>query len=236
MPKHGYNADPFMYYSGKEKLLYIVWKECKTSNTLKKAYYNALMYRTFDGKKWGPIKKLLDNSSPREAKITAPSLLCIEDSLYVFATDFEYERDPRKVLAHGRSGIAVWKSVNNLLDDPIFKYQKRIDQDYPQSFDYWHTEFIYDPYEKLYYSTVTNENGFDLLFGVSKDGFKFKYSTTPLISFKDKSHSRNLYKASLVATKDSIYFFYPKREHDRRAVHIYYSSLNKRELLDTMIN
>jgi len=231
----GYNADPSIFYDKVSNMMYIIWKECRTPNTISECNNNAIMYRTFNGYKLGDIKKLLDNCSDREIKLTAPTLIQIQDSIYCFATDFEHERDPKAKLARGRCGIAVWKNAITSLDSINFTYTGRKEQIYPEWFDYWHTEFIYDETENLYYSTVTNENGFDILFGISQDGFHYTYSDKPLISIRDKNHSRNLYKSSIVVIDDKVYVFYPKRSKNRRTVHIYCSCLDKRMLINNIL-
>lgn len=235
MPESGYNADPNIYYDRASNLMYIIWKECRTPNTVSESNNNAIMYRTFDGYKFSSIRKLFDNCSDSEIKLTAPSLIQVGDSIYCYATDFEHERDPKAKLVRGRCGVAVWKNASTTLDSINFTYRGRKEQTYQDGFDYWHTEFIYDEIENLYYSTVSNENGFDILFGVSQDGLHYTYSEKPLISYRDKNHSRNLYKSSIVVIGDNLYVFYPKRSKDSRTVHIYCSCLDKQILIKDII-
>ena len=163
--------------------------------------------------------------------LTAPSLIRIKDSIYCFATDFEYNRISGSEMPRGKCGIAVWKNNYTSLDTIDFHYSYKVTPDYIDKFDYWHTEFIRDTVDNMFLSIVTNEEGFDALVGMSKDGFHYKYLKEPLISFKDKHHSRNIYKGSIVVVNNRIYFFYPKRSTKNRSVHICYSSIDKDFLL-----
>jgi len=235
MPKSGYNADPNLYYDSESHLLYIIWKECNTPNTKQNCQNNAIMFRTFDGEKFGEIKKLFDNTNDGKVRVTAPTLIKIRDSVYCFATDFEHERQPGTLTPRGKSGIAVWHNGSLSLDTINFSYVMSKMPRYKEGFDFWHTEFIYDETDKAYYSVVTNENAFDILLGVSKNGFDYTYIDKPLISFTDKRHQRNLYKASLVSIKDKLYVFYPKRSKESRTVHLYYSSVDK-SVIDSCLN
>ena len=227
----GYNADPNLFYDSSSKLLYIIWKETNTPNTSEDHCNNAIMYRTFDGKQFGDIHKLFDNCSDSIVHLTAPSLIRIKDSIYCFATDFEYNRISGSEMPRGKCGIAVWKNNYTSLDTIDFHYSYKVTPDYIDKFDYWHTEFIRDTVDNMFLSIVTNEEGFDALVGMSKDGFHYKYLKEPLISFKDKHHSRNIYKGSIVVVNNRIYFFYPKRSTKNRSVHICYSSIDKDFLL-----
>lgn len=230
MPSRGYNADPNLHYDRDSKLLYIIWKECNTPNTNEESQFNAIMYRTFDGERFGEIRKLFDNTDDGSVRITAPSLIKVRDNIYCFATDFEHERTTGTLTPRGHCGIAVWENQSLSLDSISFRYIASMKPKYKEGFDYWHTEFIFDSNDNLYYSVVTNQNAFDVLLGISEDGFDYTYIDKPLISFTDKRHSRNLYKASLVSMKDKLYVFYPKRSKDNRSVHIYYATINKSEL------
>lgn len=232
MQEEGYNADPNLYYDEMSKILYIIWKETRTPNTSTEFNGNAIMYRTFDGVSFGPIQKLFDNCSEKEVFVTAPTLIQVKDSIYCFATKFEHERIAKERLPRGKCGIAVWKNDYITLDSVRFHYSKYYMPSYPDGFDYWHTEFVYDKEKKLFYSVVTNEDGFDVLVGVSTDGFNYTYSDTPLISFRGKGHPRNLYKASIAIVGDNLFFFYPKRSSVNRSVHIYCASINKQSFLD----
>ena len=225
----GYNADPNLYYDNESKELYIVWKEAYTENTLGGAKFNALMYRTFDGFSFGEIKKLADNCSPDIEYITCPTLMKVQDSLVCFATEFEFKRDPSQKLQHGKSHIALWKPSVVDKDSLGFEYASCLKQEYPENFDYWHTEFVFDSSSNKYLSVATDESGFNLLAGISFDGYHYTYSDKPLKSFHDSNHERNLYKASIVPMKDSIYIFVPKRLKGERRVHIYCASFNRTE-------
>ena len=228
MHKSGYNADPNLYYDQVSGKMIIVWKEAYTENTMGGAKFNALMCRTFDGYSFGKILKLADNCDPDVEYITCPTLLPVGDSIFCFATEFEYKRDSKKRLQHGRSNIALWRPKNMNIDSLSYIYCKCLKQEYPSSFDYWHTDFAYDSISGFYYSVVTDEDGFSLLAGRSMDGFHYEYSEKPLKSFHDKQHERNIYKASLVPTDNSIYVFYPKRLKGERRVHIYCAEFDRR--------
>lgn len=230
--KDGYNADPNMFYDKVSKKMIILWKEAYTENTKIEAKYNALMYRTFDGENFGEIRKLADNCSSEVEYITCPTLISIKDSLYCFATEFEYKRTDSKKLKHGRSNVALWKPTCTNVNSLWFEYSGCLMQNYRDDFDYWHTEFTYDSISDSYFSVVTDESGFHLLVGQSRDGFHYSYADKPLKSFHDNNHERNLYKASLVPMRDKFFVFYPKRLQGERRVHIYYSQFERKDFLN----
>lgn len=231
MPEVGYNADPNIFYDEKAEKMIFLWKETRTINTKEEFKNNAIMYRTFDGDSLGKIEKLFDNCCNDIVKLTCPTLIRIKDSLYCFATEFEHDRVTGTEQPYGQSNLAIWKNKYLSSDSLHFNYSRVAEQFYNNGFNYWHTDFIYDSDNGLYYSVVTDEHGFNLLFGVSENGFNYRYLKKPLISFKDKNHSRNLYKASIAIANGRIFVFYPKRSKTSRSVHIYMAELNKAILL-----
>lgn len=232
MPQKGYNADPNIFYDEKTKMMILLWKETHTINTKEEYKNNAIMYRTFDGNKLGRIEKLFDNCDSDIVKLTCPTLLQIKDSLYCFATEFEHDRISNVDQPFGKSNLAVWKNEYLNMDSVMFSYSRVAKQIYNKGFNYWHTDFTYDSQTGLYYSVVTDESGFNLYFGVSENGFNYRYLKKPLISFRDKNHFRNIYKASIVLAKGRLFVFYPKRSKTNRSVHIYKAELDKTLLLN----
>lgn len=231
MPQEGYNADPNIFFDNDNNKLILLWKETRTINTKKMYKNNAVMYRTFDGYTMGRIEKLFDNCDKDIVKLTCPTLIRIKDSIYCFATEFEHDRISGVEQPFGQNNLAVWKNGFLTMDSVMFAYSRVAKQIYNDSFNYWHTDFTYDSQNGLYYSVVTDEDGFNLYFGVSENGFNYRYLKKPLISFGDKNHCRNIYKASLVLAEGKLFVFYPKRSKTNRSVHIYKAELNKEILL-----
>jgi len=226
----GYNADPNLYYDEVYNRLVCVWKEAYTENTLSRSAYNAIMYRVYDENGFGIIKKLFDNNDSTKVHLTAPTIMEVDGRLLCYATELgEFEGD--RNMPHGKSGIAIWGNNYYSADSISFAYNKNVMPNYPNGFDYWHTDFCYDGRRKVYYSVVTDQDALNLLFGYSKDGYNYTYLKKPLLSYKGKGHPRNIYKASMVVVNDIVYVFYPKRSVEGDKVHLYMSSIPVDRLL-----
>lgn len=196
----GYNADPNLFWwDGK---LWIIWKEHQTENTST----NCIMISSFDGHELSTPRKILEQRDSTHIGLTAPTLVIINDSIKLLATDFEHERRGGET-PFGRNQLAVWTIHNNDLENGQFTYQRSVEQIYPSGFNYWHSEMLATN-TGIYYSVVCPESGDKILLGTSIDGERYIYDSTPLLSKRGNMIS-NMYKASITEVGKSIYLFYP---------------------------
>lgn len=217
---NGYNADCNLFFDS--KVLWIIWKETNTPNTSPESDYNCVMGRSFDGKTFGPVKKLLDNPDTTANRMTAPCILKIGDKICLLATHYEKRIDD-PVHPHGQSGISVWELEGGSMASGRFVWKRDVVQEYPDWFDFWHADF----FEEMgrYYCVVTTERATTVLMGVSEDGLYYRLSSLPLLS-KTGNLYTGMYKASAVVVDGKFHLFFPRKNLTGHRSSIYHASVD----------
>ena len=205
--ENGFNSDPNLFYDAGK--LWIFWKETGTENTNGTPKSHSIMARYFDGVRFGTIQKMAVNIDENKANVFAPVVLKIKDKIIMLATAFEHERVLDKQMPYGHNHLAIWNLNHHILDNASFVYDRTVIQDYPESFNFWHTDMC-NVDDRIYLSVVSNEIANELLIGLSRDGFNYRYSEQPLLSSRSNNMD-SLYKASIVVVEKKVFVFHPMR-------------------------
>lgn len=226
----GFNSDPNLYFDGDK--LWCFWKETKTENTDKLYNSHSIMARSYDGKAFGPIRKMANNNDKNIANVFSPTIIKINEHIYMLATAFEHERIKGSLLPFGENHIAIWSLKGENFESGQFEYLSKAVQIYPKDFNYWHAECC-KVNSQCYLSVVTDEQAKRILIGVSSDGFNYKYLDTPLLS-SFANNFAGLYKASITVINNDVFIFFPCRTgllKNKRVSNIYMTTISIDELL-----